>query len=257
MLLATQTQAVSCPGTHTFAADLAELKKLRSSIMRSMWKTDCYSMSSYVIFALLLPSQLDPLFGHIYQGLRTIARCVRDPYFAATTRRRLTYYTGSERDGPTVRLWHLPRDQVYAPFVATLVGAALFDEERWTHDMRMRRAWRKHLWELVAKHKTTVMPLTLTMTAPCVSTTSCGHKRRSLKLMVLKPWSMKDPLALQGRSSLFCVACLLEVCLQMSAWPDTDEKPESVCALVASNRLSSMFHGIVRFIKMTEKSFCK
>ena len=151
MLLATQTQAVYGQGTHTFAADLAELKKLRSSIMRSVWNTDCYSMSPYVTFALLLPPQLDPLFGHIYHGLRTLARCVRNPSFAATSRRRLAYCSGTERDGPTVRLWHVQRVPVYAPFIAALFGEASLDEERWAHELRA--AWRQHLWELVAKER--------------------------------------------------------------------------------------------------------
>ncbi|CAE7314212.1 hypothetical protein AK812_SmicGene29856 [Symbiodinium microadriaticum] len=72
MLVATQSQSVYAQGTHTFQADEEELKKVPSTIMRTMWQTDCYSMSPYITFALLLPAQLDPMFGRKYHGLRTL-----------------------------------------------------------------------------------------------------------------------------------------------------------------------------------------
>jgi hypothetical protein len=49
--------------------------------MRAMFSTDFYPMSTHLTFAILLPPQLDPLFGHTYQCLRTLARCLRDSNF--------------------------------------------------------------------------------------------------------------------------------------------------------------------------------
>eukprot|EP00439_Symbiodinium_sp_Y106_P040362 s833_g4.t4 len=152
MLVATQSQAVYAQGTHTFQADEEELKKVRSTIMRTMWQADCYSMSPYVTFALLLPAQLDPLFGHKYHGLRTLARCMRQHDFAVEMRiKRFLACNGHERNGPTIRLRQLYDDPVYRTAVHELLTDPELEEERWAHDLR--EMWRSRLWSLVSTER--------------------------------------------------------------------------------------------------------
>ena len=151
MLVSTQSQAVYAQGTHTFQADEEELKKVRSTIMRTMWQADCYSMSPYVTCALLLPAQLDPLFGHKYHGLRTLARCMRQHDFAVEMRKRFLACNGHERDGPTIRLRQLYGDPVFRTAVHELLTDRELDEERWAHDLR--EIWRSRLWSLVSTER--------------------------------------------------------------------------------------------------------
>ena len=139
MLVATQSQSVYAQGTHTFQADEEELKKVPSTIMRTMWQTDCYSMSPYITFALLLPAQLDPMFGHKYHGLRTLARCMRQHDFAVEMRKRFLACNGHECDGPTIRL----RQPYGNPVFRTAVKELLTDREM----------WRSRLWSLVSTER--------------------------------------------------------------------------------------------------------
>ena len=148
MLVATRSQAVYAQGTRTFQADEEELKKVGSTIMRTMWQADCYSMSPYVTFALLLPAQLDPLFGHKYHGLRTLACCMRQRDFVVEIRKRFLACNGHERDGPTIRLRQLYGDPVYRTAVHELLTDPELDEERWAHDLC--DMWRSRQWSLVA-----------------------------------------------------------------------------------------------------------
>ena len=69
MLQATQSQATYCQGTHSLVEEVDELRKVRASVMKALWKTDFYSMSPLVTFAVLAPVQLDPEFGVIYEGM--------------------------------------------------------------------------------------------------------------------------------------------------------------------------------------------
>ena len=81
MLLATSTQATYGQGTHSCGVPEEELTKIRSNIIRAMFSVDFYSLNPNLSFAILLPAQLDPLFCHIYQGLRTLARGLKDDSF--------------------------------------------------------------------------------------------------------------------------------------------------------------------------------
>ena len=82
MLLATSSQATYGQGTHSCGMDEPTLTRIRSSIVRAMFSLDFYSHNTRLYFAILLPAQLDPLFGHTYQGLRTLARCLNNPTFS-------------------------------------------------------------------------------------------------------------------------------------------------------------------------------
>ena len=88
MMQATQTQAFFAQGTHALVADVAELRKVRTVVMQALWKMDHYSLSPLVTFALLAPVQLDPEFGAIYEGLRTVMRVMRVPALAETIKTR-------------------------------------------------------------------------------------------------------------------------------------------------------------------------
>ena len=77
MMRATQAQAFYGQGTHSLCTDVAELRKVRTAVMQSLWKTDFYSFSPLVTFLLLAPVQLDPEFAAVYEGLRSVRRAMR------------------------------------------------------------------------------------------------------------------------------------------------------------------------------------
>ena len=49
--------------------------------MRALSSLDFYPMNPHLTFAILVPPQLDPDFGHVYEGLRTLARYLGDDSF--------------------------------------------------------------------------------------------------------------------------------------------------------------------------------
>jgi exonuclease III len=151
MLLATQRMATFGQGTHTLAADVRELRKIRSAVMRSLWNADCYSMSPSVTFALLAPPQLDPEFAFVYEGLRTVARAMRRQEFADQLRDRFPRQTVKRGDGPLRRLQLLAQAPALAEQVNQLVAGGPCNEHRWAHDLR--DAWRAHLWRRLATER--------------------------------------------------------------------------------------------------------
>ena len=118
--------------------------------MRSLWKMDAYSCSPLVTMALLVPVQLDPEFGCIYEGLRAIMRYVRQPRAAAELRRR--FYTDPlfPVDGPTARPKTLADASVLGRHIYTLINGE-FCEGNWLH--QLRDEWRNFLWGRVARER--------------------------------------------------------------------------------------------------------
>lgn len=139
MLLATQAQATYGQGTHSFQADLAALKKFRSNIMRCLWSTNFYSMNPNITFALLAPPHLDPFFGPVYQGLRTILRCMQQDSFKCQLRKRFHEVAHAAVEGPTLRLKLLVEQGIFGESVMALFLDDIVPEQ-WAHDLRMR--WR-------------------------------------------------------------------------------------------------------------------
>ena len=64
-------------GAHQMCTDVAELRKVRSSIMRCMWQTAYYSMSPSLTFALLMPVHLEPEFAMMYAGAIAFQRATQ------------------------------------------------------------------------------------------------------------------------------------------------------------------------------------
>ena len=62
MMLQTQSQALFAAGIHALGTD-PMLGKVRSDVMRALWKCDTYSMSPFITLSLLALVQLDPFFG--------------------------------------------------------------------------------------------------------------------------------------------------------------------------------------------------
>ena len=148
MMLAMQSQATFGQGTHGLVENVDYLKKVRSEIMRALWKADFYSCSPLVTMALLVPVQLDPEFGAIYDGLRTVMRFMRDPVTATEMSRRFALTPQCLVDGPTARLRVLADGSVLAPHIRRLLQRNTFCEDEWLHDLR--ETWRSHLWARVS-----------------------------------------------------------------------------------------------------------
>ena len=147
-LLATQSQACYGQGTHSFQWDVDTLKRVRSDVMRALWHRDFYSMSPLITFAILAPPQLDPTFGPVYYGLRTVARCIRDVDFRNVLQEEFRKDTWVE--GPAARLRLLADSPVFNNLVHELVYQHV-DEQEWAH--RLRMAWRVFLVEKAMKDR--------------------------------------------------------------------------------------------------------
>lgn len=154
MMQATQAQAFYGQGTHSLASDVAELRKVRTAGMKWLWKTELYSMSPLVTFEALAPVQLDPEFGAVYEGLRTVMRAMRREDVAATIRDRHSRVPTKKRDGPSMRLCALTHSATFQPAAKQLLTGANMsrqEEDKWLHDMR--DTWRAALWNRVAKER--------------------------------------------------------------------------------------------------------
>ena len=151
MLQATQSQAVYGQGTHGIANDLAELKKVRTTVMQALWKTECYSMSPLVTFALLTRIQLDPEFGVLYEGMRVVIRARRRPGIAETIRARMIAEPNRVRDGPMLRLKTLIKTSPCTDAIQAILRKDTLTpemENEYLHDMR--ESWRDCLMRKVA-----------------------------------------------------------------------------------------------------------
>ena len=107
-------------------------------------------MSPGVTMAILCPVQLDPEFGAVYEGLRTIMRTMRVPGIAAEIRRRYHCTPTAVVDGPTLRLQNLRDVSVLAPRVNDLMEGEI-DEGLWLH--QLRDEWRDSLWRRVSQER--------------------------------------------------------------------------------------------------------
>lgn len=150
MMLTTQSQACFAQGTHGLVENREYLKQIRSDIMRSLWNMDAYSCSPLVTMALLVPVQLDPEFGCIYEGLRAIMRFMRNLNVAAEIRRRFFDTMQVPVDGPTARLRTLSQSAVLGELIYKLINGD-FNEDEWLH--MLREAWRNHLWNRVSRER--------------------------------------------------------------------------------------------------------
>ncbi|CAE7437407.1 unnamed protein product [Symbiodinium sp. CCMP2592] len=148
LLLATQSQACYGQGTHSFQWEVETLKGMRSDVMRTLWSRDFYSMSPLITFAILAPPQLDPTFGPIYFGLRTVARCIRDSDFRDVLRQE--FQKDAWVEGPAARLRLLADSPVFRELINELVYRPV-NEQEWAH--RLRMAWRQFLVAKVIKDR--------------------------------------------------------------------------------------------------------
>ena len=150
MLVATSSQATYGQGTHTSGMDEPSLTKMRSSIMRAMFSLDFYSHNPHLTFSILLPPQLDPLFCHTYQGLRTLARCLNNASFRSTFQNLLRDRPSRKFDGPV----HRVRKLLACPFkdlVLQLLNDGSLNTELWAH--QLRDGWRGELLKKAAKNR--------------------------------------------------------------------------------------------------------
>ncbi|CAK0853302.1 unnamed protein product [Prorocentrum cordatum] len=142
MLLAAQSQATFGQGTHKLGLEVAGLKKIRTAIMKSLWKTDSYSCSPALTFCILAPPQLDPEFGYHYEALRTMHRALQHPGIRAKVMEMYPKAAVAARPGPVMRLRCLSRLAVYGDAVKQLV-AGVDNKGEWEHNLR--EAWRSEL----------------------------------------------------------------------------------------------------------------
>ena len=150
MLLATSSQATYGQGTHSCGIDEPTLTRIRSSIMRAMFSLDFYSHNTHLSFAILLPAQLDPLFSHTYQGLRTLARCLNNPTFRRDFQHLLRAKSSRNFDGPVSRVQRILKGPFQA-LVKQLINDQVLNIELWAH--QLRDCWRAELLQKAAKNR--------------------------------------------------------------------------------------------------------
>lgn len=140
MIRTMQTQATFAEGTHSLIDDIHQLRRVRTHVMKSLWKTEGYSANPAFTMALLCPVTMDPEFGAIYTGLCNLARYVRCPVRAALVRQRFDGHMTTHTDGPTMRLRTLAAISNFSPLITQLLQG-ISDENRWKHDLR--ETWRQ------------------------------------------------------------------------------------------------------------------
>ena len=150
MLLASKGQATFGQGTHIFSISEPDLVKIRSNIMRAMFSTDFYSMNTHLTFALLLPPQLDPLFGYFYQGLRTLERCMRATPFRQDFKKLLLCKARNTIDGPARRVQRWLKGP-FSPHIMQIMDGQVDNVELWAH--QLRDTWRQELLRKAAKNR--------------------------------------------------------------------------------------------------------
>ena len=150
MMLTTQSQAIYAAGIHGVGAE-PELVKVRSEIMRALWKADTYSMSPQITLSLLAPVQLDPTFGSIYESLWCILRGMRIPEMAELVRERFFSTPRHAMDGPVSNLRFLADNTVLGHAIYGLFSGRQIDEGKFLHDIREQ--WRGYLWRKVAANR--------------------------------------------------------------------------------------------------------
>ena len=107
-------------------------------------------MNTHLTFACLLPTQLDPYFCHIYQGLRTLAKCLKEKSFRKTFQEILAKKSSRNFEGPIHRIKKLLHTPV-APLVQELIDSPCENLELWAHSVR--DIWRKQLLQKAAKNR--------------------------------------------------------------------------------------------------------
>lgn len=149
-MVATQSQASFAQGTHGLVENREYLKQVRSDVMCLLWKVDAYSCSPLVTMALLVPVQLDPEFGCIYEGLRTVMRFMRDKVQAQELRKRFYAEPAFPIDGPTARLHAVATSSILGRWVSQLMEGGI-SEDKWLHDLR--EEWRNFFWGRVSRER--------------------------------------------------------------------------------------------------------
>lgn len=153
VLLSTQSQATFGQGAHQMCTDVAELRKVRSSIMRCMWQTAYYSMSPSLTFALLMPVHLEPEFAMMYAGAIAFQRATQKrPEILS---RIFPAIVSSEHKvvGPCTRMYEL-LDTPLGSVIQEMINGNVITQmqiEKWKHDLR--QAWRTQLYKQVAKDR--------------------------------------------------------------------------------------------------------
>ena len=150
MLLATSSQATYGQGTHSCGIDEPTLTKIRSDIIRAMFSLDFFSLNTHLAFAVLLPAQLDPLFGYTYQGLRTLARCLHNVSFRKDFQHLQAAKTSRNFDGPVSRFKKLMKGP-FKSLVQQLIDSEVSNIELWAH--QLRDGWRSELLKKAAKNR--------------------------------------------------------------------------------------------------------
>ena len=94
---------------------------------------------THLTFAILLPPQLDSYFGHVYRGLRALARCLTDDSFSNLFQQTLERNFRTKIQGPTRKF-----QKLLGGIFADNVRQPLYKEtpniEKWAHELRGQMA---------------------------------------------------------------------------------------------------------------------
>ena len=128
------------------------LQKLRSSVLRCLWRRSQYNSNPNVTLALLCPPRINPMFGFDYMALLAFHRVcrhkdVRDHLQVAMELSSLT----SKIDGPAARLCQLRAQPLLSEFVRRIFARPSESTPCFAHDLR--EAWRQSEIQLVAKQR--------------------------------------------------------------------------------------------------------
>ena len=136
-LLSTQSQATWGQGAHQLPNDIKALNVVRSSLMRTFFNSDFYSMSPLLTFALLVPVQLEPTFAMQYSGLLTFQSCIANCAHSALLVQQIINAGVSETVGPCARVQEFLDGPLDQP-VRQLLMNQIDNLELWKHNLSGR-----------------------------------------------------------------------------------------------------------------------
>ena len=149
-LLSTQSQATWGQGAHQLPNDIKALNLVRSSLMRTFYNADFYSMSPLLTFALLVPVQLEPSFAMQYAGLLTFQRCISGCAQSARLAQQILTSGAANTVGPCARIQELADGPLSEPIQQLLLNQ-IDNLELWKH--YLREQWRQNLLRQLEKER--------------------------------------------------------------------------------------------------------
>ena len=132
-------------GTHELSIPKSRLQTMRASITRAVLRIKYYSLTPMVLFSVVAPPTLEPLFALQFAALQALQRFCRDPVQKQFLVQHLAA-PGLRQRGPLGRAQQFANDPIYDPALRHILSHDWTDRS-WEHSLRER--WRQEQWRQI------------------------------------------------------------------------------------------------------------